>query len=635
MPTRIRPLSMGCLTRSPARSLDTLDTGACQGIQQDDDQKQRSRRLMASPSSTLDLGRGSTSRQDTLVDPPTHLPSPTTPSVVSPPSTLKVTPKPAELQVEMSKQIDGLVAVTTEMEYERYSRGFTYPKEYNEYTIPSCTRSFPGPSIPPQWTTYVHPEGMRYFFKKTRAISVLTEARIDEPDQLAKIEDYISKITSFISENDVLARLEASTTFAPGPSKQQQQPGLLLVLELRKSGRCGYYFVDHDHQCLFWLDPFDFSGLVDQVRMQHTSGLVGIQMKSHYWYHNELFPHLYKLTDENLNEIEDILTFAIGDVATSGSSSTINYDVETLKLMHSMVLGFQRKDPGMRDKSIGGAWFIFRLLATFYGERFMSLHGEKGARLSSSQTIYSSTAGSSDSWFLRLISLFMFLGPTIHAQRLKKLTLDSIVSKREWSKLRERLVEEWREGILYATVILTANVAFLTIQSVDEAGVKLGHRTHAQRACDFSIVTSMGTIMWGLVLGREYRETMSTKFIANRSASRAGIELLAIIYSLPNALLMWSMLSFFIAFCITWYSSGDKVVTVLISAACGLVALLIFWGAAVKYENEPYWGICPQWARNKWHSLKERRKERATRRQNVMSVETTTSQLDPEKFEMD
>lgn len=35
-------------------------------------------------------------------------------------------------------------------------------------------------------------------------------------------------------------------------------------------------------------------------------------MKSHYWYHNELFPHLYQLTPENLNEIEDILTFAIG-----------------------------------------------------------------------------------------------------------------------------------------------------------------------------------------------------------------------------------------------------------------------------------------------------------------------------------
>lgn len=65
--------------------------------------------------------------------------------------------------------------------------------------------------------------------------------------------------------------------------------------------------------------------------------------------------------------------------------------------------------------------------------------------------------------------------------------------------------------MIQATVVLTANVAFLTIQSVDTAGEALGHRTHAQRACDFSIVTSMGTIMWGLVLGREYRESMSVR----------------------------------------------------------------------------------------------------------------------------
>lgn len=83
------------------------------------------------------------------------------------------------------------------------------------------------------------------------------------------------------------------------------------------------------------------------------------------------------------------------------------------------------------------------------GERFISLYGEKGARLTSSQSIHSTSKTSSDSWVLKLVSPFMFLGPTIHARRLKNLTLDSVVSKSKWSKLRGRLVDEWREGVLY------------------------------------------------------------------------------------------------------------------------------------------------------------------------------------------
>jgi hypothetical protein len=122
-----------------------------------------------------------------------------------------------------------------------------------------------------------------------QTISVLTEARIDEPDQLAKIEHYISAINAFIYRNDILAHLQTSVVgdeprpFPQEHKEHKQQPALLLVLELRASGKCGYYFVDHDHQCLFWLDPFDFSHLVDQVRIQHTSGLVGESRLGHHF----------------------------------------------------------------------------------------------------------------------------------------------------------------------------------------------------------------------------------------------------------------------------------------------------------------------------------------------------------------
>ncbi|KAG2008408.1 hypothetical protein CC2G_013844 [Coprinopsis cinerea AmutBmut pab1-1] len=491
------------------------------------------------------------------------------------------------------------------------------------------------PCNPPDWTTHVHPEGSRYFVKKTQLFTVVTEARVDEAEDLEYIEYYNSKITAFIVTNKV-----------------NLPPNTFLVLERRTSGNCGYYFVDHGNQCLFWLDSFDFTHLVDQVRIRHTASLVGLQMRSHYWYHNELFPHLYTLTEEDLDVIEDMLAHAIGDVATS-NTSTINYDIETLKLMHSSVQQFRYKGKETRSRSPGAACFIFRMYSSLYSERFICLHGEKGARLESNQSIYGVWRRS---WFLKILATVMAFGPSMHFRRLKAVTVDSIVSKHAWSKCRSKLLEEWRDVILYATVVLTANVSFLTIQSVDDEGVELGHRTHAQRASDFSIVMSMGTIIFGLFLLIQHRESMNMRFIANRSASRLGLETLAVLYSLPYAMLMWSMISFFVSFCILWYKSNDRTVMIIVSVTCGVVVLLLLWGISASFEKHPYWSFASFFSREKpktpWKTPsvldiaidsptvvkdEERIEEKVGRQKapqradSTASVETTASQLQGER----
>ena len=63
-----------------------------------------------------------------------------------------------------------------------------------------------------------------------------------------------------------------------------------------------------------------------------------------------------------------------------------------------------------------------------------------------------------------------------------------------------------------ATVLLNANVAFLAIQSVDSAST-LGHRSFAQRASYFSIVTSVGAIVLGLLLAREHNISLNVRRI--------------------------------------------------------------------------------------------------------------------------
>jgi hypothetical protein len=63
---------------------------------------------------------------------------------------------------------------------------------------------------------------------------------------------------------------------------------------------------------------------------------------------------------------------------------------------------------------------------------------------------------------------------------------------------------------LQATVLLNANVAFLAIQSVDNAASN-GHRSNAQRASYFSIITSIAAIILGLLLVRQHHTTLTVR----------------------------------------------------------------------------------------------------------------------------
>ena len=65
---------------------------------------------------------------------------------------------------------------------------------------------------------------------------------------------------------------------------------------------------------------------------------------------------------------------------------------------------------------------------------------------------------------------------------------------------------------LQATVLLNANVEFLAIQSIDSAALP-GHRSYAQRASYFSIVTSVGAIFCGLLLAREHNTSLNVCLI--------------------------------------------------------------------------------------------------------------------------
>jgi len=168
---------------------------------------------------------------------------------------------------------------------------------------------------------------------------------------------------------------------------------------------------------------------------------------------------------------------------------------------------------------------------------------------------------------------------------LQKMWVDNLMHKAVWEASLQKINDEWREFTLYATVMLNANVAFLGIQSNDVSG------SAAQISSYCSVSTSIGSIILGLLLVRQnqtkHRDTADDAegFLRNRAHPLLGLETLAILYSLPYALLMWSMVSFLVAFLFACFKGSGVFPRSLIGSLCGVIAVLVAWCIWTSWEK--------------------------------------------------
>jgi len=183
-----------------------------------------------------------------------------------------------------------------------------------------------------------------------------------------------------------------------------------------------------------------------------------------------------------------------------------------------------------------------------------------------------------------VLSLILFFLPDVHLQELKKVWTDELIIEEVWMGFMQKLLSEWTEFVLYSTVMLAANVAFLAIQGVfvipQPGWIK---PCPAMIASSISLVFSIGSIITGLVLIRRNRTMMVEdaktawdylKEIENRYFH---LEPLAIIFSLTYALLMWSVWLFFIALLLLCFKNTTTVIRVIVGAFAGFVILLVIW----------------------------------------------------------
>lgn len=219
---------------------------------------------------------------------------------------------------------------------------------------------------------------------------MLTEAWLYDAEQYEQISRYMKQIFQYMSKHNVsFGNSTPSPYVVASPRKKrrtrngsshfqtstsndasddyypQHLAPVVLVLELRLSGNAGYYFVSHPTQTIFWLDPFDFSLAVGELHVEYTTTMVGLEMKSHYWTHNDFFPHLYELEEKDIDEVDDMIGFAIGDALTSVRSATTIFSPEQLKQLQAIVHRYDMKRWQKRRRSVGERRMIFRVISDF------------------------------------------------------------------------------------------------------------------------------------------------------------------------------------------------------------------------------------------------------------------------------
>ncbi|KAG1799726.1 uncharacterized protein HD556DRAFT_1230953 [Suillus plorans] len=423
--------------------------------------------------------------------------------------------------------------------------------------------------VPEEWTAFVHPEGARYFVnQETRTF---TDMNVCEPDICDDIEYFMHYLLNELQQ----AIEDGNLSLDMGQVD--------LVVEPKTFGGdsviCCYYFANHRDRCLFWLDDFNPEDIISECKGINNLSHIWLAVEAQYWKHWDYFPTLCPVTQDIVDELKDMLVHATCDHLTSPKSCAA-FDAIELKDHLSAV-----------DKiKVSALSFIH--LTVIHGHFkvsncFVNYHGEDCVRVILGQSVHGWSYKPSP--LMIILAPLLFLDPVAQVQELHKIFVDEVIYEAQWREFCLKLKGQLQDSNLLATVLLNANVGFLAINTVDRGG-----RDAIQMASYMSLVTSLGSIAVGLFfvahdrISGQSTVTEAAEFLGRLHNRKHGLEKLAIIYSLPKALLMWGMAFFFAAFSIDWWTAGDKTSRTIVGSVT-LVVLVMIFSSIILIRDEAIW----------------------------------------------
>jgi len=176
---------------------------------------------------------------------------------------------------------------------------------------------------------------------------------------------------------------------------------------------------------------------------------------------------------------------------------------------------------------------------------------------------------------------------------MEKLWTDEMIKEADWKRFITKLLAQWESVILWSTVILTANVGFLAIPGVVLSNINGSNLTSASQVTIFtsptqiasclSVQASIGSIVVGMPLLRRHVTKIpndpagASTYLDRISHSTFGLEPTAVVFSLPWALLMWSVATFYIALLLFCFTISNKATRISVAAMSVIMVVLVLW----------------------------------------------------------
>ncbi|KAG9310205.1 hypothetical protein JVU11DRAFT_9847 [Chiua virens] len=378
------------------------------------------------------------------------------------------------------------------------------------------------PPLPDGWGRQVHPEGAVLFYHET--LRIFTESNVihHEKDILFCA---IALIEQAIRTNGVT--LDELTE---------------LVLNVDDQRRCHYYFVDHTHRLLFWVDAVCMRDLGTDLQGVSEYGHIRYWIETQYWLHCEYYPHNRILPKGVFQDLRGMLNYAKTDMMTTDSSSSPFAQDELVAILD--LVNSLKDDEEIYDPY--SVWVVARLMSFFSENQFVNFYGQSSARLNAETPLFGQQTWNRSTLF-RVVNLFLLGSPSEHALRVQRIWVDGIIVQPRWKDFISRFTSELGRYTIFSTVMLAVNFSFLSVPGVVN---KNSTTSTIQIIIYCSIVPTIASIAFSFALLNVYNDpglvTAGRAAVAMRSLSqrRTGMPCLAITHSIPIASLIWSIVLF-------------------------------------------------------------------------------------------
>ncbi|KIK94160.1 hypothetical protein PAXRUDRAFT_469427 [Paxillus rubicundulus Ve08.2h10] len=472
-------------------------------------------------------------------------------------------------------------------EIRRYDRGNMVKSAEKRITIPAGEKEFrclPSKTpCPEPWLQMTHPEGALYFYHPHRRI--FTDADIRMGDNRERIESYADAL---------LQRVEARY---PNIVTADAELALELFDHNIKEGKersCKYYYVDHQKRVLFW--AHNFAPEVENMgNVKSVSDLshVRYMIEAEYWTHCELFPNRRPLPKTIVDELKETTLHANTEMITSDISLS-PYDKEDLSVIYSLLDNIQADQEAFRPHSVWVTARLMRQFSTSYPVsevlislmrstakvKFVNWCGQPTARLDADRSIYEQgTSQQRTSLLLRMFNWLLFGSPQAHLNSIRRIWVDEIVVQPRWKNFIFILNDEWNRFTIFSTVVLAVDVSFLAVPGVNPNTSP----SLATIAVYLSTICAVGSLLVSVILSGQMNNEShdSAEAVANLMTRMTNTMLkrdcLAIVHSLPFALLIWGMIFFSLALSYLIFQSNNLVTFLTVGPGWVIVSLFTIW----------------------------------------------------------